>query len=179
MGETPDMQRMIGDLVRLGAVASVDLAAATCRVRVGDIVTGDLPWLAARAGAVRTWSPPSVGEQVVLLSPESDAAAGIVLLGLYADAAPAPSDADTLVSIDFPDRATLSYDSATHELVANLPDGATVTIHASGGLALHGDVTIAGKLTVTDDVIAAGVSLKNHRHGQVQAGGALSGKPAA
>ena len=34
---------MVGDVVRMGTVASVDHAQATCRVRIGEIESGDLP----------------------------------------------------------------------------------------------------------------------------------------
>ena len=53
----------------------------------------------------------------------------------------------------------------------NLAGGA-VEITASGGL------TIIGTVTVQGDVIADGVSLKNHKHGGVVTGGALTGVPA-
>ncbi len=66
-----DPRRLFGNLLQLGAVESVDLAHATCRVRVGDLVTGDLPWLTPRADATRVWSPPLAGEQVLLLCPST------------------------------------------------------------------------------------------------------------
>ncbi|TPG14372.1 phage baseplate assembly protein V [Sphingomonas oligophenolica] len=179
MGDQPDTQRQIGDLVRLATVASVDHGAATCRVRVGDILTGDLPWLTLRAGATRHWSPPSVGEQVVLLCPESDTAAGIVLPGIYSDANAAPSADEHATVVTYADGAVLTYDASAHALTATLPAGGTATIEASGGITLRADVTIEGRLTVRDDVTGSGVSLKNHVHDHVQAGGAVSGKPVA
>ena len=59
MSQALDPQQLIGDTVRKGTIESVDLAAATCRVRVGEIVTGDIPWFAPRAGDTRVWSPPT------------------------------------------------------------------------------------------------------------------------
>ncbi len=63
---------MVGDLGCFGTVVSVDHAAGTCRVQIGDILSGDLPWLEYAAGETRTWCPPSVGEQVFVFSPEPD-----------------------------------------------------------------------------------------------------------
>ena len=54
MSNDADTQRQIGDVVRLGTIDMVDPAAATCRVRVGDLVTGDVPWLAMRSESRRS-----------------------------------------------------------------------------------------------------------------------------
>ena len=92
MANTSDPEHLAGDVLRLGVVASVDLVWATCTVESGGVVTGPLPWVAWRAGGLRVWAPPSVGEQCLVLSPEGDLGNGIVLPGLYCDAFPAPSD---------------------------------------------------------------------------------------
>jgi phage baseplate assembly protein V len=177
MSDPADIQRLIGDIGRLGTIVSVDLAGATCRLEVGEIVTGDLPWLAPRAGTTRIWSPPSIGEQCLLLCPEGDTNAGIILPGIFSDARPAPSDkAELLIACD--DGARIGYDPEAHALTALLPAGATARIEATGGITLVGDVTLEGKLTATGDVVAAGVSLQHHKHAGVSAGGALSGEPA-
>jgi phage baseplate assembly protein V len=170
MGEKLDIQRLIGDLVRLGTVASIDLAKATCRVRLDQILTGDVPWAGGRAGAVRTWSPPSIGEQVVLICPEG---------GVYSNARPAPAATEDSVSIHFDDGTWLGYDPGSKQLTAILGAGGTARIEAPGGITIRGDVSIEGTLTATEDVVAGDTSLRNHRHDKVQAGGAISGKPVA
>lgn len=184
MAEQSDNRRLIGNMQRLGTIASVDLAQGTVRVAVGDLLTGDLPWITGRAGGTRLWSPPSVGEQVLLLCPEGDDDSGIVLPGVYSDANPAPAD-DDAPAIHFADGAVIRYDPAAHQLSATLPDGGIAQITAPGGIKLVGDVEITGKVHVTGDVTgdadikAGSISLKSHKHGQVQAGGAQSGAPVA
>lgn len=187
MSDPADIQRLVGDLARVGTVLSVDLSAGTCRLQVGDIETCDLPWAVPLAGDFSVWAPPSVGEQRELLCPEGDLEAGIVGRALYSDDHPAPSDKPQQLLIRAPDGAILAYDAEAHLLEATLPEGATLRIAASGGvsidasqggLAIRGDVTVEGALTVSDDVVGRGVSLKNHRHREVQAGTALSGSPA-
>lgn len=186
-----DIEQFAGDLVQIGTVATVDVAAATCTVAIGDLETGDLPWLAARAGAVRLWSPPTVGEQVLLLAPDGDLANGVVLAGIWSDAFPPPSASADLLLAAFADGANLSYDQAAHVLSATLPAGATVSITAPGGVtitadsgvaitgdvSISGDVTVTGTLTADTDVVGGGKSLKGHKHGGVAAGGAQSGPP--
>lgn len=182
MSDLNDPRRLIGNLMRLGTIESLDLAQGTARVRVGEMVTGDIPFAGARAGAVRIWSPPSIGEQVVLFCPEGDAEAGIILGALFCDAHPAPaSDARHL--IDFPDGTRVSYDPDAHKLSIALDGNGTAEISAPGGLTLNADVQLNGKLDATgkitsaDDVLGGGKSLKGHQHLQVQPGSGVSGVP--
>lgn len=189
MAHTQDPQQQIGDAIQYGVIASVDHGNATCTVTLGDLTTGDLPWVAQRAGGVRCWSPPSDGEQCVVLAPEGDIENGFVVLGLYSDANPPPSNDPNVFQIDMPDGASIAYNHASHALTAVLPDGGTATIDAPGGTTVNGPVTINGLLTVNDDVtisgtataandvVGGGKSLKDHKHGNVQAGGAQTGAP--
>lgn len=170
----------VSDLIRLGTIASVDLAAARCVVTYGsdedDATTPPIRWLAARAGATRIWSPPSVGEQVLLLVPDGQIAAAVALCGLVQDAFPA-AGSDLTEILMFDDGARISYDPVGHALQALLPGEGTAEIDAPGGLTIRGDVTIEGLVSVSQDVVADGVSLKAHLHGGVQAGGSQSGAP--
>lgn len=166
-------------LIRLATVASVDLAAARCTLRLADGddgETGPLPWLESRMGATRVWSPPTVGEQVLLLCAGGELGAGVILRGLFCDAFPPPGDSLTELIL-FGDGARLSYDPQAHALAFTLPAGATMAIEADGGIAITGDITLTGKLSATDDVVAAGISLKTHKHSGVQAGAAQTGVP--
>lgn len=182
MADPADIQRLLGDLAREGTVLSVDLKAATCRVRFEDLVTGDIPWLAARAGKTRIWSPPSVGEQVLVIAPEADTDRGIVIGSLSCSAHPNPA-ADGSTLIEFEDGARLAYDPASHDLTIALPSGGKAAIVADGGLSVKGPlsvdgpVDVKGKLTASDDVVGAGKSLKDHLHDKVQPGQGISGKP--
>lgn len=174
-----DPSDQIGELIRYGTIASVDLATAKCTVRIGDIVTQPIRWLHGAAGGTTgtaIWSPPAVGEQVVLLAPEGDIAAAIALRGVHSvDKPPAGNAARVL--IDFADGAVIAYDPESHTLDVTLPDGATANIVAKT-LTLTGDLKVTGTITADTDVIAAGKSLKSHRHTGVQAGSVQTGAPA-
>lgn len=183
MADPADIQRLVGDIAQEGEVVSVDHAAATCRVRIADdLVTGDLPWLAPRAGTTRIWAPPSIGEQVLVLCPEGDLGRGIVLGGLFCDAAPAPASDDRL-HVEMPDGAIFAYDHHAHRLSVTLPAGGTLDVVADGGTSFSGPVSIDGPLTATDtitsdvDVVGGGKSLKGHRHLGVTVGSGISGPP--
>ncbi len=183
MADPTDIQRLVGDIAREGTVASVDLATGTCTVRIADeLVTGEIPWASGRVGKTRIWSPPSVGEQVLLLAPEGDTERAIVIGSLSSDVHPHPAN-DASPLIEFEDGATIGYDPTSHSLTANLPADATVLIIARGGLHFTGDLSVDGDIhstgTITGDadVIGGGKSLKSHKHTGIQAGGAISGPP--
>jgi phage baseplate assembly protein V len=183
MASSADLEQLTGEVIQLGTVASVDHGTATCTVEIGDLTTGALPWLAQRAGGVKVWSPPTIGEQCVVFCPEGDLAGGIVLLGLWSDANPAPTNLRDVVMIEMPDGAVIAYDHRRQSLNVVLPEGGTATLVAPGGATITGDVTIngnvsiVGKVDVTDDVIGGGISLKSHKHKDVAAGTAQSGAP--
>lgn len=173
----------LGELIRFGTIAEVDLAAGRCVVAASDVVTGRIRWLQGRAGATRHWSPPSVGEQVLLICPEGDIAGAIALPGISSNHFPPAGDGLREI-LAFADGAEISYDPDAHALAAHLPAGATVTIVADGGVSIQGDLSISGNVQVggqldaAHDVVGNGISLKSHTHGGVQAGGAQSGGPA-
>ncbi len=189
-----DIPADISAFIRVGTIASVDLAEARCTVLYGDpddpqaAETPPIRWLTPRAGETRIWSPPSVGEQVLLISPDGQVEASIAVPGIVRDAFP-PLGADTTEMIEFSDGAQISYDPQAHALTAILPGSATAEIDAPGGITLRGDVTIegdvqimgtgaiTGDLTSDADVIASGTSLTGHVHKSVQSGNALSGPP--
>jgi len=183
MSDPADSQRLIGDVAREGIIASVDLGAGTCRVRFADdFTTGDIPWLAARVGKTRVWSPPSADEQVVVLCPEGDTARAIVVGSLSSDTHPHPAN-DGSTRIEFEDGAWFGYDPGSGELTASLGSNGKATIVAPGGIRLvgpvtvEGDIDLQGAMKATGDVVADGKSLKSHTHTGVQAGAAFSGPP--
>lgn len=189
-----DIPGKLGELGRYGRIDSVDIAGGRIAVRVGDIVSQPVPWFTGAAGGTRIWLRPKVGEQVFLLAPDGDIEGAIALRGVSCNAFPTLGDEDREL-IRFEDGAEIAYDPASHELEARLPGGGKARVEASGGITLIGDVSIEGKLSVTEDaqfdakihangeiksdidVVADTIKLKTHKHTGVTAGGALSGVP--
>lgn len=180
-GDTP---RDIGDLIRFGTIASVDLGAGRCTVQAGDLVTGPIRWIEVRAGKTRTWSPPSIEEQVILICAEGELAAGVALRGISSSAYP-PAGNALRELIAFEDGAVIAYNPEAHLLEAILPEGGKVNVSAPGGMTISGPVSIDGRLTVSEDIVAngdvtgSGISLAHHQHSLVRAGTDKSGPPAA
>lgn len=174
-------ERLTGDVVRFGKVTEVDLASARCVVEAGDLATGPIPWLAARAGSARTWWAPSVGEQVVLLCAEGDVEGGVLLGGVYCNDHAAPAS-DTSARLVFEDGAVISYDPINHALTFTLPGDGTTTIVSPGGVSIQGDLTVAGDVSIdgavdsSGDMTAAGISQVHHTHPDVQSGSSHTGE---
>ena len=191
------LSRLIENLIRLGTVAEVDHGSlpdkrpARVRVQSGDLLTGWLPWTALRAGTTRDWDPPTVGEQVLVLSPSGQTAQGIAITGLFSALIPANGDRAGLHRRTYPDGAVVEYDSVAHRLRAILPEGGVTDLTSTGGINIvgpinhQGDYTqtgnqnVTGKVTVSVDVLAAGISLVKHPHGGVQTGSGMTGAPTA
>lgn len=197
--------RLIENLIRIGTVSEVDLAAARCRVKSGQLESAWLQWREVRAGTTRTWNPPTVGEQVLVLSPSGDPAQAIVLTGIYSNGSPAPSDSATEHMVVYPDGARISYDHGSGHL--DVTGIATATVQASGDVVIDsphtrftGQVTIEGLLTyqaglsgkngggnatsIQGDITHTGGNLSSngivvhlHIHGGVEAGSSSSGGP--
>lgn len=184
-----DIQPTLSDLMRFGRIETVTFDPPRCIVRYGDpddpdgdAMTPPIRWINARAGETRKWSPPSADEEVLLLCPDGQYGNAVAITGLTNDDFPPPGTGPGDVT-EYADGARLSYDPVAHILSAILPDAATATIVASGGITLRGNVTIEGALSVSqgvvasDDVVASGISLTGHRHGGVQSGSAKTAVP--
>jgi phage baseplate assembly protein V len=189
MNDLATLARMIENLIRFGVIAEIQMTPPRVRVKTGDLLTTWLPWLAARAGQDKDWDPPTEGEQVVLFSPSGQLANGVALTGVFSTDNPANGDRAGLHRRTYRDGAVIEYDSIAHHLRAVLPETGTTEIISQGGLHIVGPIThegdytqtgnqnVTGKVTVSEDVVAAGISLVEHPHGGVKAGPEQSGPP--
>lgn len=200
-----ELSRRLENLIRIGTIAEIDHASARCRIESGRLLTDWLPWFAHRAGNTRTWTPPTIGEQVMIFSPSGEPASGIVLTGIYREAHPAPSASPAKHVMDFPDGARITYDHDTGALTvtgiqtATIQAAVAVTLdtpltHCTGKLTVDDLLTygnglagtggdnnnvITGRFThVGDQLSSNGIVLHTHVHTGVQSGGSTTGGPA-
>ncbi|MGS1108913.1 phage baseplate assembly protein V [Achromobacter anxifer] len=149
-----EILRLLSNLIRIGTVFAVDLSVRPAKVRVstGGLQTDWLQWREARAGTTTTWNPPTTGEQVIILCPGGDPAAGIVLAGLNSEAIPAPSDSpDEHVTV-YPDGARIAYNHSAGALTATgittlMAEVSDTSTLKCPDITLDGDVTVTGLLT--------------------------------
>lgn len=86
-----DLNRRLANVVREGRVTSVDYAGAVATVDMDGLPSRQMPWI-QRAGAVKDWDPPTVGERVTVVSPTGDPALGLIFPGGWSLDNPAPHD---------------------------------------------------------------------------------------
>lgn len=140
-----DLARLLENLIRFGTIEAVQMKPPRVKVKTGTLITTWRPWLALRAGDDRDWDPPTVGEQVILLSPSGVLAQGVAITGLYSDHLPANGEREGLRRRTYRDGAVIEYDSVAHHLRATLPG--TVELTATGNISL----TSGANITLTAD----------------------------
>ena len=146
-----EILRLLQNLIRLGTVAEVEGAKA--RVQLGPTLTTEwLKWITPRAGSTRTWSAPTVGEQVVVLSPGGDLTRGTILPAVFSQAFDAPELSQAVHATHYPDGAVVQYDHDAHALTATLPGG-TATITADQVTSNAPSTICTGDLTVMQNLI--------------------------
>ncbi|SFQ06606.1 phage baseplate assembly protein V [Pseudomonas sp. NFPP28] len=189
MNDFAALSRMLENLIRFGVIAAVQMEPPRVQVKTGSLTTAWLPWLALRAGADQEWDPPTEGEQVILFSPSGQLANGIVVTGLFSDHIPANGNRAGLHRRTYADGAVIEYDSVQHHLSAVLPDSGTTSLVSKGGINIIGPINhqgdynqtgnqnVVGRVDVSRDVVAAGVSLVNHLTSGVKQGDDQSGRP--
>lgn len=155
--------RRSGSGVRPGKVLEIQVSGSGVRVRVklDDGVTSDfLPWMTWAAGTLRVWSPPTLGEQVLVLSPSGEPHQGFVAPALFSQAFPTPSTNLKHTLLQWQDGGYIRYESDTRRMYLHAPC----------------DVRVEGNLIVSGDVMAqgGGLSMVNHRHPGIEPGGAMT-----
>lgn len=144
------MERQIAEIAMVGTVEAVDFDKTRVRVKLGDTNTRWIPW-AQRAGRVRQWNPPGIGEQVLVISPNGNRDLALCICGInYHDKA-SPFDSGDRHGHRYDDGGEVTYDQAAHELAAKLPeDGvAKITIGITTAKATKEAIT----LTVEEAVV--------------------------
>ena len=159
-----ELQRQLTNLVRIGKVVALDEANARVQVSTAGLTTAWIPWAATRAGQTRQWSPPRVGEQVIIASPYGDMAQAAVIGSLYQDASPAPAASKDQETVVYPDGAKTDHNSSTHARTDTLNPAGSFTFTV-GGSSIFMD---AGKIRLssngsTVEMDSAGIRINGAR----------------
>lgn len=170
-----ELFRLLQNLIRFGTVAQVENGRVRVKTLGNDDEESSAPnltnwirWMSLRAGDTATWEQPTIGEQVIVFSPNGETAGGVALGGIYCDLFPAPSNSPSLHTTHYPDGAVIEYDHAVHSLTATLPDGSSATLTAETAtvnattVTSNADTTICtGDLSVKGNFTVDGTSALN------------------
>ncbi|MFJ2988334.1 phage baseplate assembly protein V [Collimonas sp. NPDC087041] len=156
-----ELLRLLLNLIRFGTIADIDYDIQRVRVRVGGNLTTWRPWITLRAGDAQSWFPPSLGEQVIVLSPEGELTNAVILLALYSDKSGPPSTNPAHHTTRYVDGTVVQYDSTTHTLSATLPDGTSITVAPGKVTSNAEDTECTGNLLVQKNLIVNGSAALN------------------
>lgn len=154
-----DINRRLENLIRFGTIKTVNPSKPIPLVTVDldDIVTPEIRFFSARSGDDSTWDPPSLDEEVMVISPCGEIGpTSVVFYGLYNNDHPAPSDDLSKKIRVFADGCVIAYDVAAHHLSAILPSGGKAIVTANGGITVNGNTTINGNLQVNGSTAMTG-----------------------
>ncbi len=155
-----------------GVVIAVDSAKHRVRCKIPALEDLETDWLAVvtpNAGGNKFYCLPDEDELVALLL-DARGEGGCVIGALFNDQDNPPASDKNIWKKVFTNGTTIEHDRNSGD----------ITIHASGKVIVNNsDIDVnGGTITVQGgDVIADGISLKNHVHGGVSSGGAKTGKP--
>ncbi len=173
---SPEQNRRLESIVRFGTISDVDLTSKPpmCRAKSGGLTTDWLKWITPRAGKVREWSPPSIGEECVILSPSGDTGAGAILTGFFNAGLAAPETDGNVTARHFDDGAVERYDQTAHAYLLDVPTGGSITFKI-GGSSL---VMTESAITLKSDAVTV-ISPPITLQGNVVILGALTGQSGA
>lgn len=140
-----ELQRKLANIVRIGIVKEIDYEKARVRVKVGEFLTDWLPWITGRAREDRSWFPPSIDEQVVVLSPIGELSLGVVLAGIYQQNYSAPENKKEVSSIIFKDGTKLLYNKENKHLEVSVDDKISLKVGESKIEMTRNGIKIKGK----------------------------------
>lgn len=173
MDRSAELTRQQQNLNNLGTVIDVNETDGLCRVEIGGNQTDWIPFACARSGDTQVWMPPSIGEQVELISQSGELSTAIVGQSVCSDANPPPQN-PSHPQIRFKDGAEFRYDPDAHVLFVNLPSG---TAKLQCDVEIDGSLEVNGTATANDFVTKTQTSLNNHVHRDVRPGIGISGLP--
>jgi phage baseplate assembly protein V len=142
-----DLGRRLANIIRLGQIFEIDYEVAKARVKIGDLETDWLPWIASNSGANNSWNPPEIDEQVMILSPGGELNQGVILPSLYRDNA--TENSGTVKSIVFADGSKVLFDSESGNLDLDIKGNATIKVAGDAQIESP-NITLKGNVDLGD-----------------------------
>lgn len=156
-----EAERRARNRKRTGTVEAIDLRRGLARVKLLDgenpYLSPWVPWKEVSAGGTSTHIPPTVGQQVDLVSESGDLTDGVIDFSTHSNANPRPHDGPEAVIVH----------------------GGTRIVVSDGKVRIIADVEVEGSLTIEGpSVTHNGTDIgDSHKHKQVAPGGGISGEP--
>ena len=159
-----ELERRLGNVIRLGTILAVDPTASRCKVMLDtELITTWLPWMTQRAALdAATWWAPSLGEQVVVLSPSGELSVAVVLPSLNQALMPPPGDNPLEHVTRYGIGTTVKVNTLTGAVEVVTPGPLKATALSAEITAptvtVTGAVTVTGPLTVSGPIACAAIT---------------------
>ncbi|TQF69550.1 phage baseplate assembly protein V [Pseudoalteromonas luteoviolacea] len=155
--DVAELKRRFDNLLMVGAIHEVDHDNKKLKVKVGELITGWLPWPADVAANYVRWRPLKPGIQCVIASPSGELTQAIIIQILYTTELDSPETADDMDVITFNDGTEVRYDSTNS--VLSIECAGDINVNAQGNM--NAEVSGALSANVTGDaaIDAANIAL--------------------
>ena len=169
-------------MIRYGTVSIVNYEKGTVKAVLEDIndTTAELLVFQGRNKGTKQYSMPVVGEHGLCLIVDNGSS-GYYLGAGFNDVEKVMTGAGKGKTLTlYSDGTQIIYDENSSKLFIDYKKNIEIIcpqISLTGNITINGDIQLNGKMNATDDVVADGVSLVNHTHSGVKAGGDTSGVP--
>lgn len=169
-------------MIRYGTVSIVNYEKGTIKAVLEDIgeQTAELIVFQGRNKGTKQYSMPVVGEHgLCLIADNGDS--GYYLGAGFNQIEPIPTGADVGKTItSYADGTQIIYDENSSKLFVDCKKDIEIIcpkISITGDITINGNIKLNGGLNSTEDIIADGVSLINHKHKGVTPGSGTTGEP--
>lgn len=142
-----DLGRRLANIIRIGIIFEIDYQTAKARVKIGDLETNWLPWVNANSQNNKSWNPPQIDEQVIILSPGGELNQAVILPSLYKNNA-AENSAD-IQSIVYKDGSKISFDHKAGNLDLDIKGNATIKVTGNANIEAV-NITLKGNINLGD-----------------------------
>lgn len=169
-------------MIRYGTVSIVNYEKGTVKAVLEDIEehTAELIVFQGRNKGTKHYSMPVVGEHGLCLIADNGSSGYYLGAGFNEVEAVMQGAGKGKTITLYSDGTQIMYDENTSKLFIDCKKDIEIIcpkISITGDITINGDIQLNGGMNATNDVIADGVSLIDHTHSGVKAGGDTSGAP--
>ena len=169
-------------MIRYGTVSIVNYEKGTIKAVLEDIEeqTAELIVFQGRNKGTKQYSMPVVGEHGLCLITDNGSSGYYLGAGFNSVETVMEKAAEGKTITLYSDGTQIVYDENTSKLFVDCKKDIEIIcpkISITGEITINGNIQLNGGLKATDDVIADGISLIDHTHSGLKAGGDTSGAP--
>ena len=169
-GQISDMKRQVRNRKRTGKVVAVDHKKGLARVEISrpdnkPFISPWVPWKEVASGGIKSHIPPTIGEQVDLVSESGDLTDAVIDMSTPSNENPRPHEGPEAVITKGESRFVIGDDSVAIE--APLINLSARETKIAGNLVVEGDSITHNGTNIGD----------SHVHGGVERGGSNTSTP--